>query len=314
MSLSPSVKNRDPMDAPSTTSSHAAEVESGARFEFGKNWTRFLEVLDDERIDEACKSLRRMLGVQTLARRSFLDIGCGSGLFSLAAMRLGAARVVSFDFDPHSVACARELKRRYFTDASNWTIDQGSVLDEAYLERLGSFDVVYSWGVLHHTGEMWKALANAAGPVAPGGRLFIALYRDQGWRSAAWLRIKQLYCSGPIGRALVLGVFVPYSFVESFLGDVVHGRNPFTRARRYKSSRGMSKFHDLIDWVGGLPFEVASAPQVLAFFKQRRFRLENLAPSRGHGCNEFVFSRSGTMPPLPAPEPPKPAPPSAAAK
>ena len=122
---------------------------------------------DDERIDEACKSLRRMLGVETLARRSFLDTGCGSGLFSLAAQP-GAARVVSFDYDPNSVACAVELRRRYFPEASNWTIEQGSVLDDAYIERLGQFDVVYSWGVLHHTGDMWHALANAPRRSRPG--------------------------------------------------------------------------------------------------------------------------------------------------
>jgi len=303
ISLSRSVENPHRMES-SGTVDHAADVARGDRFEFGKNWTRFLSVLDDQRIDEACKSLRRMLGVETLARRSFLDIGCGSGLFSLAAMRLGAARVVSFDYDPQSVACARELKRRYFPDASNWTIEQGSVLDDAYLERLGQFDVVYSWGVLHHTGDMWHALANAAGPVAPGGRLFIAIYRDQGWLSAAWLAVKKLYNSGAAGRALVLGTFVPYVWVQGFLGDVVRGRNPFTRSKRYKSSRGMSRIHDWVDWLGGLPFEVASAPAVLAFYKQRRFRLENLGLVDGHGCNEFVFSRAGTMPPLPTRAPP----------
>lgn len=293
------------MDRAQSTS-HATEVARGDRFEFGKNWTRFLAVLDDERIGEACKSLRRMLGVDSLAGRSFLDIGCGSGLFSLAAMRLGAKRVLSFDFDPHSVACARELKRRYFAAADNWTIEQGSALDDGYLERLGTFDVVYSWGVLHHTGDMWHALANAAGPVAPGGRLFIAIYRDQGWLSSFWLGIKKLYNSSAAGRAVVLGTFVPFVWAQGFLGDVVRGRNPFTRSKRYKSSRGMSRIHDWVDWLGGLPFEVASAPAVLAFYKQRRFRLENLGLVDGHGCNEFVFSRSGTMPPLPAREPPKP--------
>jgi len=213
-------------------------------------------------------------------------------------MKLGAARVMSFDYDPHSVACTRELKRRYFPDAEKWTIEQGSVLDEAYVERLGHFDVVYSWGVLHHTGEMWRALANAAGPVAPGGRLFIALYRDQGWLSAYWLAVKKLYNMGIVGRVLVLGTFVPFVWVQGFFGDLVRRQNPFTRSKRYKSSRGMSRIHDWVDWLGGLPFEVASAPAVLAFYKQRKFRLENMGLSDGHGCNEFVFSRSGTMPPL----------------
>src|SRR5262245_19550353 len=123
------------------------------RFEFGKNWTRFLESLSDIRIREAETSLREMLGVKSLHDKSFLDIGSGSGLFSLAARRLGA-RVHSFDYDRHSVACAAELKRRYFPNDSHWTIAQGSVLDDEYMLSLGQFDIVYSWGVLHHTGAM----------------------------------------------------------------------------------------------------------------------------------------------------------------
>jgi 2-polyprenyl-6-hydroxyphenyl methylase/3-demethylubiquinone-9 3-methyltransferase len=151
---------------------------------------------------------------------------------------------------------------------------------------------------------MWRALANAAGPVAPGGRLYIAIYRDQGWRSAAWLAIKKLYNGGVVGRALVLGTFVPYVWVSGFFADLFRGQNPFTRSKRYKSSRGMSRIHDWIDWLGGLPFEVASAPAILEFYKERRFRVENMGLSDGHGCSEFVFSRSGTMLP-PGQEPAK---------
>ena len=163
-------------------SSHAIEIAEGGRFEFGKNWARFLALLDDERIARAEQSLKTMLEVESLEGKSFLDIGSGSGLFSLAARRLGA-RVHSFDYDPNSAACTQELRRRYFPGDERWKVEEGSALDAGYVRSLGQFDVVYSWGVLHHTGRMWDALDNARLPVAPGGRLFVAIYNDQGSRS-----------------------------------------------------------------------------------------------------------------------------------
>src|SRR5213080_1694363 len=129
-------------------STHAIEIARGERFEFGRNWSRFLALLDDARIARAEESLKQMLEVENLEGQSFLDIGSGSGLFSLAARRLGA-RVHSLDYDPQSVACTKELRRRYFNNDSEWRIEEGSALDADYLKSLGSFDVVYSWGVLH---------------------------------------------------------------------------------------------------------------------------------------------------------------------
>src|SRR5262249_10592252 len=156
----------------------------------------FLGVLTEARIQEAERSLKEMLGAERVAGAAFLDAGSGSGLFSLAAMRLGARRVHSFDFDPDSVACARELRRRYFPDAENWTVERGSVLDPDYLDRLGQWDIVYSWGVLHHTGRMWEALGLVISRVKRPGLLFVSIYNDQGQVSSAWRLVKRFYNTG----------------------------------------------------------------------------------------------------------------------
>ena len=264
-----------------------AEIRAGQRFEFGRNWASFLEHLNEDRIQRAVGSLQSMLQVDRLDGRRFLDIGCGSGLFSLAARRLGA-RVVSFDFDPQSVACAEELRRREFPDDPQWTIQRGSALDEAFLASLGEFDVVYSWGVLHHTGRMWTGVDLACRRVAGEGTLFIALYNDQGWLSRFWLRVKQAYCAHPILRGLVLAVFVPYFALRTALKSLLRGRNEFAA---YFEERGMSITHDWVDWLGGLPFEVAGFDEVVQFCESRGFALVNSRSTKRLGCNEFVFRR-----------------------
>ena len=147
---------------------------AGPRFEFGKNWQRFLNTLDERRIAEAERSLREMLDVTDLAGKSFLDVGSGSGLFSLAARRLGA-RVCSFDLDPHSVACTAHAQGAVFRRRPAMEHLRGSVLDRSFLDQLGTFDVVYAWGVLHHTGAMWQAIGNVLDRV---GDRRTALHRD----------------------------------------------------------------------------------------------------------------------------------------
>jgi len=269
------------------------KIGEAKRFEFGANWARFLKVLNEERILLAEQSLRTMVGINDLTGRTFIDIGCGSGLFSLAARRMGA-RVHSFDFDHQSVACTKELKHRYFNGDANWTIEQGSVLDNSYLESLGQWDVVYSWGVLHHTGAMWQALENVTPLVQPSGTLFIAIYNNQGFMSSVWLEVKQLYISLPRGlRWIVLipaliGLRGPRAVLDIARGKPLQTWNQYARI----SARGMSSWYDLVDWVGGYPFEVAKPEEILDFYLARGFALKKLTTCGGKlGCNQFVLKR-----------------------
>jgi 2-polyprenyl-6-hydroxyphenyl methylase/3-demethylubiquinone-9 3-methyltransferase len=275
---------------------HAIEVSRGDRFEFGKNWRRFLAVLDERRIGLASQALAGMLGSEDLRGKTFLDAGSGSGLSSLAAHRLGAA-VVSFDFDPDSVACTEELRRRHGSGGQPWQVQEDSVLDNAFLQRLGRFDVVYSWGVLHHTGAMWQALQNMAPLVAPGGQLFVAIYNDQGGTSRRWRMIKRVYNRLPAGLKQVFAFLVMGTRDLRFLlGDLVR-LQPMRYVRRWteyatRGQRGMSRWHDWIDWVGGYPFEVAKPEEIFSFYARQGFVLENLRTcGGGMGCNEYVFRR-----------------------
>jgi len=267
-----------------------SEVAVGERFAFGANWKSFVRLMDDDRIASATSSLTQALATRDLVGKSFLDIGCGSGLFSLAALHLGAT-VHSFDFDPDSVAAAAALRRRY-AEGSDWTVEQGSILDRTYAAGLGQFDIVYSWGVLHHTGDMWNALAAAADRVRPGGRLYVSIYNDQGFASRAWLRVKRRYnSSGRLGRSLLVALSGMYIYrrtpIKKLVRAVMPGRWPVRPI-----PRGMSRRHDLVDWVGGYPFEVARPEQIFRFARDRGFELLHLTTcGGGGGCNEFVFGR-----------------------
>ncbi len=268
-------------------------ADTALRFAFGKNWQRFLSRLDEDRIIQATQSLQTFIPSESMQGKTWLDIGSGSGLSSLVAAKLGCGRVHSFDYDTDSVECTREIKRRYLADAAQWTIERGSALDRGYLESLGTWDIVYAWGVLHHTGDMWTALSNAAERVGPGGLLWIAIYNDQGGISVRWRKVKTLYNRNRLGRALVLATGIPYFVLRGFAGDVLRRQDPRRRYREYRRSRGMSVVHDWVDWLGGMPFEVATPGAILDFYRPRGFVLERLVTCGGSlGCNEFLFKKA----------------------
>lgn len=264
------------------------------RFEFGKNWSSFLRNVDENCINEAIKSIQIYLDVDNLEGKTFLDIGSGSGLFSLAAYKLGA-RVFSFDYDIDSVKCTQYLKEKFASQDDKWLVEQGSALDRSYLQKYKDIDIVYSWGVLHHTGDMMSAFENVSSCVKDGGKLFISIYNDQGGASKRWLWVKKKYCKGgPVVR-LALSLYTLFrQWTLTFVKDFLKTGNFLTSWKTYgDSSRGMSAWIDVVDWVGGYPFEVAKPEVVFDFFKRKNFNLLRLKTCAGGlGCNEFVFEKN----------------------
>jgi 2-polyprenyl-3-methyl-5-hydroxy-6-metoxy-1,4-benzoquinol methylase len=261
---------------------------SGSRFQFGKNWEQYAGTLTPEMIAKATASFQSFTHRARLDGERFLDIGCGSGLHSLVAQHLGAKEILSFDFDAISVKTTQTLKNQTEPDSKAWKIEQGDVLNLSYITSLGTFDYVYSWGVLHHTGKMWKAIENALLPVRPGGILHLALYNKH-WTSPFWWWIKRVYCASPsLVQKALLKMYVAADYLRVWIR---HRENPKQMIERYTQNRGMMWYYNLHDWLGGYPYEYASVDEVKNFLAPRGFECVKVDLNTGTGCSEFLFRR-----------------------
>lgn len=267
--------------------------KSGEHFSFGRNWSDFQRrKLNEENIQEAERSLLDFFGNHVDVRgKSFMDIGSGSGLFSLAATRLGASNVVSTDVDEWSVRCTDEVRRK-FAPQAKWQVRQVSVLDKEQMSSLGQFDLVYSWGVLHHTGAMRQAISQACQMVHDDGWLYLAIYNTSSslleGTSEFWVKMKRHYNRvGQRRKRVYKGLYVVYMIC----GLASHGINPIRYIRNYRSLRGMDFFTDIEDWLGGDPYEHATVKEVEEYLKTLGFDLVKTKKARNIGCNEFLFRK-----------------------
>lgn len=263
------------------------------RFAFGENWSSYAMGIGPAQIDEAVRGLDAMVGREAIAGRRLLDIGCGSGLHAVAALRLGAASVRAVDYDLNSVRTAQAVLDRHAPDAA-YEVRQGDVLRMTPATD-GLHDIVYSWGVLHHTGHMHEAIARAAALVAPGGLLAIALYRKT-YLCWLWKHEKRLYCrSGATVRAVITRAYMLLNRLMLWRQGIGYAQFKAD----YKRQRGMDFDHDVADWLGGYPYESADKADVEAVLRPLGFvEVSSKVLTRkssgilGSGCDEFVYRKT----------------------
>lgn len=267
----------------------AFSEDGSPRFAFGKNWYEFITThFGPEAVASAKKHILTFLQRDSLQGIRMLDIGCGSGLHSIAALEAGSKSVHGLDYDINSVNASRFIYKKVGSP-QNWTIEQGSVLDKEYMDRLGTFDLVYSWGVLHHTGDVWKAMEHAGSRVAPNGYLYIALYSADVQISPTaeeWLEIKKKYVQGSNWTKRRIEAWYIWRFMMN--------SNPLSLPRvikRFKedNGRGMRVMTDIRDWVGGWPMEFVWDKDAIEFYEKRGFSLVNIAT--GEANTEFLFRK-----------------------
>ena len=263
-------------------------LDVSTHFRFGQNWADYSKLVDERRIADAVDSVRDLAG--DLNGKTFLDVGSGSGLFSVSALRLGAKQVLATDIDEDSVATTRQLLSRESRD--NWRAERISVFELPDLVS-EKFDVVYSWGVLHHTGAMWRAIETAARFVKPGGTFVFSIYEKTPF-CGFWTREKRFYSRLP--KPVQMLMRYGYHGIWG-AGLLMTGHNPLKRWRE-GNERGMSIAHDAHDWLGGFPYESAAPPEIISFMEQRGFEHRRTIPFRvplngllGSGCTEYVFHK-----------------------
>ncbi len=264
------------------------------RYEFGKNWQSFnISFLSQERINIVKESILSFLHLDGLDEKIFLDIGCGSGIQSLAAYNAGAKRIFSFDYDAKSVEATKSLWKKSGRP-KNWTVCQGSVLDEKFMNSIGKFDIVYSWGVLHHTGDLWNALKNSQLPLKSDGVLYVSLYAKEAYQDPPqeyWLKLKKRY--NKAGFLEKKQIEITYIY-EILMNSKI--RNIYKLIKMmitYKKNRGMALWIDIKDWLGGWPMEFSSASEVYTYsLNKLDLCLINL--KMGNGCTEYLFKKKNS--------------------
>ena len=184
---------------------HAAgNLEAGTR--------EYFDAIEDYRYNSDAPWLKDAVGFDHFQNKRLLEVGFGTGTDLLQFARAGAV-VTGVDITPRSIEIAR---RRFdvYGQRGEFLIGDGENLsfpDE-------SFDVVYSFGVLHHTPDTQRAIREVHRVLRPGGKAIVMLYHRSSLFYWGGLALKRGILQGKLLRhsmAEIMSLHVEYSAADA---------------------------------------------------------------------------------------------------
>ena len=273
---------------------------SNQRFSFGSNWNEFIDnSITNKSFDRKLKYCINHLSntfSKSIDKKIFIDIGCGSGLFSLAAIKLNASKVLSFDFDLNSVNTTNKLLSLKGVDKEKANSLQHDIRNEIILSNYLNAEqskkiqkFIYCAGVVHHTGNVYLSMDNVSKLANnKNDEIFISIYNKIPVLTFLWWLEKKIYINVGIWRRLALFIWL-FAWSSYWILKL---QNPIKNIQRYgDNDRGMSFLTDAKDWLGGYPYEPLYKEDVIAFFKKRNFELINFNRGGNWGLNDYLFKK-----------------------
>lgn len=225
-------------------------------------WTQHLP-----KIEKQIEFLNKLIGRDNIENKIVLDAGCGTGIAAISFKKLGANKVIGIDISKKSLLTAKKLAEEAGVKLKFIT---GDLLN---LPLKGNFDIIHSFGALHHTGDTKGAFANLINLLGENGQFYLALY----WRT------RLTFLHQFIRKILRLLPESAWEPISKFITKFMVGKK--------KTQRGFDGYGEALDWLCVPHRDHYRPEEIKKWFKEYNMQSELLVKQTGRfkSTSNFVI-------------------------